>query len=133
MTACDGRFPGNIRVEGDTLDLGRGPIKVMSTYDPTRNWTIWWAASISLGAGMPFRPIQRSVERALYRAVPFIPGRGRQSRLLVSAPAKNADATIVYGVNHRSLLSEHLVRVERVMHHELSGPAGEGAERRDRH
>ena len=29
-----GRFPGQIRVEGDTLDLGRGPIKVFSTYDP---------------------------------------------------------------------------------------------------
>jgi len=29
-----GRFPGTIRVDGDALDLGRGPIKVMSTYEP---------------------------------------------------------------------------------------------------
>ncbi|MEL6960663.1 MAG: glyceraldehyde 3-phosphate dehydrogenase NAD-binding domain-containing protein, partial [Pseudomonadota bacterium] len=30
-----GRFPGEIRVEDGKLDLGRGPIDVMSTYDPT--------------------------------------------------------------------------------------------------
>jgi glyceraldehyde 3-phosphate dehydrogenase len=30
-------------------------------------------------------------------------------RVLVSAPAKRADLTVVYGVNHRSLLPEHLV------------------------
>lgn len=30
-------------------------------------------------------------------------------RVLVSAPAKNADATIVYGVNHDTLTSEHRV------------------------
>ena len=35
-------------------------------------------------------------------------GRGA-SRVLVSAPARNADATIVYGVNHRSLTPEHQV------------------------
>ena len=29
-----GRFPGEVRVEGDTMDLGRGPMKVFSTYDP---------------------------------------------------------------------------------------------------
>jgi glyceraldehyde 3-phosphate dehydrogenase len=29
--------------------------------------------------------------------------------VLVSAPAKRADLTVVYGVNHRSLLPEHLV------------------------
>ena len=29
-----GRFGGNVAIEGDTMDLGRGPIKVQSTYDP---------------------------------------------------------------------------------------------------
>ena len=29
-----GRFPGEVRVSGDTMDLGRGPMKVFSTYDP---------------------------------------------------------------------------------------------------
>ena len=34
-----GRFGNEVRVEGNTLDLGRGPIEVMSTYDPTElNW-----------------------------------------------------------------------------------------------
>jgi len=35
-------------------------------------------------------------------------GRGAK-RVLVSAPATNADKTIVYGVNHRSLTTDHLV------------------------
>ena len=29
-----GRFGTKVAVNGDTMDLGRGPIKVMSTYDP---------------------------------------------------------------------------------------------------
>ena len=29
-----GRFPGTITTKGDTMDLGRGPMKVFSTYDP---------------------------------------------------------------------------------------------------
>src|SRR6056297_591416 len=29
-----GRFGGEVRVSGDALDLGRGPIEVQSSYDP---------------------------------------------------------------------------------------------------
>jgi len=29
-----GRFPGEIKTSGDTMDLGRGPMKVFSTYNP---------------------------------------------------------------------------------------------------
>ena len=29
-----GRFPGEVRVAGNSIDLGRGPIEVMSTYNP---------------------------------------------------------------------------------------------------
>ena len=29
-----GRFPGLVKVDGNTMDLGRGPIRVMSTYNP---------------------------------------------------------------------------------------------------
>ena len=29
-----GRFPGEVRVQGNSIDLGRGPIGVMSTYNP---------------------------------------------------------------------------------------------------
>src|ERR687894_221506 len=29
-----GRFPGEVKVEGDTIDVGRGPIKVTAERDP---------------------------------------------------------------------------------------------------
>ena len=29
-----GRFPGTVKVDGTSMDLGRGPIRVMSTYNP---------------------------------------------------------------------------------------------------
>jgi hypothetical protein len=44
-------FPGEVKVAGDTLDLGRGPMKVMSTYDPEElDWdgSMWcWNAPAS--------------------------------------------------------------------------------------
>src|SRR5262245_22208317 len=30
-----GRFPGEVKVNGDTIDLGQGPIKVTAVKDPT--------------------------------------------------------------------------------------------------
>lgn len=92
-----GRFPGTIRVDGDRIDLGRGPIHVMSTYEPTE--LDWEGVDVVLECTGKFNDRDRA---AVHLA------RGA-SRVLVSAPAKNADATIVYGVNHRSLRPDHLV------------------------
>ncbi|PVH27968.1 type I glyceraldehyde-3-phosphate dehydrogenase [Pararhodobacter oceanensis] len=92
-----GRFPGQIRVEGNTLDLGRGPIRVMSTYDPTE--LDWEGVDVVLECSGKFNERDKAAVHL---------GRGAK-RVLVSAPAKNADKTIVYGVNHRELRSEHLV------------------------
>ena len=92
-----GRFPGIVRVQGDSIDLGRGPIKVMSTYDPTE--LDWDGVDVVLECTGKFN----SRDQAAVHLT-----RGAQ-RVLVSAPAKNADKTIVYGVNHRALLPEHHV------------------------
>ncbi len=92
-----GRFPGQIRVEGDKLDLGRGPIKVFSTYDPTE--LDWQGVDVVLECTGKFN------ERA--KAAVHL-DRGAK-RVLISAPAKNVDKTVVFGVNHRQLLPEHLV------------------------
>ena len=36
-----GRFPGEVKVAGDTIDVGRGPIKVTAVRDPsTLPWKI---------------------------------------------------------------------------------------------
>lgn len=92
-----GRFPGQIRVEGDRLDLGRGPIKVFSTYDPTE--LDWQGVDVVLECTGKFNDRARAAVHLEHGA----------KRVLVSAPARNADKTIVFGVNHRQLRPEHLV------------------------
>jgi glyceraldehyde 3-phosphate dehydrogenase len=92
-----GRFPGTVRVSGDTLDLGRGPIRVMSSYDPTT--LDWEGVDVVLECTGKFNDRDKAAVHLTRGA----------KRVLVSAPAKKADKTVVYGVNHRSLLPEHLV------------------------
>ena len=96
-----GRFPGVVTVEGDSINLGNGKIKKVSrrarsleaALEGTRASTSRWNAP----ASSPPRT-----------RLPPHPDRRRQARVLVSAPA-DADATIVYGVNHDTLTKDHLV------------------------
>lgn len=92
-----GRFPGTVKVSNGMLDLGRGPIRMMSTYDPQE--LDWDGVDVVLECTGKFNDRDRAAVHL---------GRGAK-RVLVSAPAKNADKTVVYGVNHRQLTAEHLV------------------------
>ncbi len=93
-----GRFGGEVRVSGDTMDLGRGPMKVHSTYDPTE--INWGGVDVVLECTGKFNARDKAAVHLNQNA----------KRVLVSAPATNADKTIVYGVNHRSLTTEdHVV------------------------
>ena len=92
-----GRFAGNIRVDGDTMDLGRGPMKVFSTYDPTE--LDWSGVDVVLECSGKFNERSKAAVHMDHGA----------KRVLVSAPAKNVDKTIVYGVNHRTLSTDHHV------------------------
>jgi len=92
-----GRFPGQVRVEGNTIDLGRGPIRVMSTYKPEE--LNLEGVDVVLECTGKFNDRDKASVHLNHGA----------KRVLVSAPAKKADKTIVYGVNHRSLTAEHLV------------------------
>ncbi|WP_224814417.1 type I glyceraldehyde-3-phosphate dehydrogenase [Hasllibacter sp. MH4015] len=89
-----GRFPGEVRVEGDTMDLGRGPMKVFSTYEPEE--LDWEGCDVVLECTGKFNDGHKS---AIHLE------RGAK-KVLISAPAKNVDRTIVYGVNHRDLRAE---------------------------
>lgn len=89
-----GRFGGNIKVDGDTLDLGRGPIKVMSTYDPQE--LDWEGVDVVLECTGKFND-------GLKSAVHLERG---AKKVLISAPATNVDRTVVYGVNHRDMLAD---------------------------
>ena len=92
-----GRFPGTVRVSDGALDLGQGPIRVMSSYDPGD--LDWGGVDVVLECTGKFNERERAAVHL---------GRGAR-RVLVSAPAKNADITVVYGVNHRQLHPEHHV------------------------
>ena len=89
-----GRFPGEVRVSGDTMDLGRGPMKVFSTYDP--NELDWEGCDVVLECTGKFNDGHKSSVH-LQRGA---------KKVLISAPATNVDKTIVYGVNHRELIPE---------------------------
>ncbi|MEZ5913162.1 MAG: type I glyceraldehyde-3-phosphate dehydrogenase [Paracoccaceae bacterium] len=92
-----GRFPGQIRISGNELDLGRGPIRVMSTYNPEE--LDWDGIDVVLECTGKFNDRDKA-------AVHLEPRRQAGAGF---GPGRKADKTIVYGVNHRALLPEHLV------------------------
>ncbi|MGB0086239.1 MAG: type I glyceraldehyde-3-phosphate dehydrogenase [Rhodomicrobiaceae bacterium] len=94
-----GRFHGEVKIEGDTMDVGLGPFKVLAEKDPTK---LPWR---DLGADvvMECTGIFSDKEKA---AVHLAAG---AKKVLVSAPSKGADITVVYGVNHDKLQPSHEV------------------------
>jgi glyceraldehyde 3-phosphate dehydrogenase len=94
-----GRFPGTVTVEGDSISLGNGKIKVSAERDPTK---LPWKA-LGVDIALECTGIFTAREKASAHLT------AGAKRVLVSAPAENADATIVYGVNHDKLTKEHLV------------------------
>ena len=92
-----GQFRSEITVDGDTMDVGQGPIKVFSTYDPTE--LDWSGVDVVLECSGQFNSREASMVHL---------GQGAK-RVLVSAPAKNADLTAVFGVNHDKMDAAHEV------------------------
>ena len=86
-----GRFGGQVRVTGNTMDLGRGPMEVFSTYDPAD--LDWSGVDVVLECTGKFNDGEKA---AVHR------DRGARS-VLISAPARNVQRTVVYGVNHRDM------------------------------
>ena len=97
-----GRFPGDVLVEGDTITLrchGRtyGPIKVAAERDPAK---------------VPFQGVDVAMEctgRFATKAAASALLTAGARKVLVSAPAEGADATVVYGVNERTITRDMTV------------------------
>jgi glyceraldehyde 3-phosphate dehydrogenase (phosphorylating) len=94
-----GRFPGKVTVSGDTIDVGRGPIKVTAIKAPAE---LPWKA-LGIDIALECTGIFTAREKAALHL------QAGAKRVIVSAPADGADLTVVYGVNHDKLTHEHLV------------------------
>jgi glyceraldehyde 3-phosphate dehydrogenase len=94
-----GRFPGEVKVTADTIDCGTGPIKVTAIKNPAE---LPWKA-LAVDIALECTGIFASKEKAKAHLD------AGAKRVLVSAPADNADLTVVYGVNHDKLTRDHIV------------------------
>jgi len=90
---------GEVKVSGDAIDIGNGPIKVLSERDP---------------AHLPWRDLGVDV---VLECTGFFTEREKAAahltaganRVLISAPGKDADITVVYGVNHEKIEASHKI------------------------
>jgi glyceraldehyde 3-phosphate dehydrogenase len=85
-----GRFPTEVTVGDGTIDVGRGPIKITAEREPAN--LPWDDIDIVLECTGIFTDADKAKVHL-----------GKAGKVLVSAPSKGADKTIVYGVNHDSL------------------------------
>lgn len=94
-----GRFPGTVTVDGDSIDAGRGPMKVYAIRNPAE---LPWG-ELGVDIALECTGIFTAKEKASMHL------EAGAKRVLVSAPASGADKTIVYGVNHDTLTADDLV------------------------
>jgi glyceraldehyde 3-phosphate dehydrogenase len=94
-----GRFSAEVKVNGDSIDCGTGPIKVTAIKDPTQ---LPWK-ELDIDVALECTGIFTSKDKAEMHL------KAGAKRVLVSAPADGADLTVVYGVNHDKLTADHKV------------------------
>jgi glyceraldehyde 3-phosphate dehydrogenase len=94
-----GRFPGEVKTADGGMDVGFGPIKVLAERDPAK---LPWN-DLKVDVALECTGIFTKREQAAKHL------EAGAKRVLVSAPADNADMTVVFGVNHDQLAARHTV------------------------
>ena len=92
-----GKFPNKITVTEDTIDVGTGPIRVTAMRNPEE--LPWNDIDIAFECTGIFNEKEIASKHL----------KNGSKRVLVSAPCKNADKTIVFGVNHKTVSKNDLV------------------------
>jgi glyceraldehyde 3-phosphate dehydrogenase len=94
-----GRFNGKVQFEGDTMDVGTGPIRITAERDMAK--LPWGQLGVDLV--LECTGVFTSKDKAGGHL-----GAGAK-KVLISAPGDGVDLTVVYGVNHKALTAEHKV------------------------
>jgi glyceraldehyde 3-phosphate dehydrogenase len=94
-----GRFPADVVVEGDSIVVQGQRIRVTAIKDPSMLPHKDLGVDIALECTGIFTARDKAAAHLAAGA----------KRVIVSAPSDGADLTVVYGVNHDKLTSEHLV------------------------
>ncbi len=94
-----GRFPGKVETDGDTITVDGKTIQVTRERDPNNLPHADQGIDIVLECTGFFQSHEA--------AEPHL--KAGAKRVLISAPAKNVSATIVYGVNHDVLTSDDVI------------------------
>ena len=92
-----GKFPNKIDITEDTINVGTGPIRVTAIKNPEE--LPWNDIDIALECTGFFNDKEAAGKHL----------KNGSKRVLVSAPCTNADKTIVFGVNHKTLTKNDLV------------------------
>jgi glyceraldehyde 3-phosphate dehydrogenase len=94
-----GPFPGSVETGEDTIDIGAGPIKVVAERDPAR---LPWG-ELKVDVALECTGIFTKREAAAKHL------EAGAAKVLISAPSGDADHTVVFGVNDKTLNADHKV------------------------
>ena len=89
----------DVIINGSDLDVGTGPIKVTAERNPEN---LPWK-ELDVDVVLECTGIFTSKEKAQQHIT------AGAKKVLISAPASGVDLTVVYGVNHKKILSEHQI------------------------
>jgi glyceraldehyde 3-phosphate dehydrogenase len=94
-----GRFQGNVTTTSNTIDVGLGEINI--TAEPNPEKLPWKEMGVDLVLECSGRFTKK--DDALKHVT------AGAKRVIVSAPADGSDITVVYGINHKNISSDHQI------------------------